>query len=97
MNKTKAKVLTVITESVIEQKLIKCLNDLGAPGYTIEEVRGAGRRGVRSNDWDQTGNIRVQIICDDQTADRISEFLAENFIDTYAMYIFKFDAEVIKK
>ncbi len=97
MEKSKVKVLTIITESLIEQKLIKCLKDLGATGYTIEEVRGEGRRGIRRSDWDQAGSIRLQIVCDEQLADKISQYLAENYLDSYAMFIFMFDAEIITK
>ena len=97
MKKSKAKVLTIITESLIEQKLVKCLKDLGATGYTIEEVRGEGRRGIRRSDWDQAGSIRLQTVCDEQLADRISGYLAENYMESYAMFIFMFDAEIITK
>ncbi len=97
MKKSKAKVLTIITESLIEQKLVKCLKELGATGYTIEEVRGEGRRGIRRSDWDQSGSIRLQIICDEKLADKISNFLAENYMDSYAMFIFMFDSEIITK
>jgi nitrogen regulatory protein PII len=97
MKKSKSKVLTIITESLIEQKLVKCLKELGATGYTIEEVRGEGRRGIRRSDWDQAGSIRLQIVCDEQLADRISGYLAENYMESYAMFIFMFDAEIITK
>ena len=94
MKVKKAKVLTIITESVIEKKLVRCIKELGAQGYTIEEVRGEGRRGVRRNDWDQSGNIRLQIVCEEELAHKISESLTEQFTESYAMYIFMFDAEV---
>lgn len=94
MKNSMSKVLTIITESVIEQKLIKCLKELGAPGYTIEEVRGEGRRGIRRNDWDQSGNIRVQIVCNEKLARDIAEYLQEKFTESYAMFIFMFDADV---
>ncbi len=94
MQLKKAKVLTVITESVIEKKLVRTIKELGARGYTIEEVRGEGRRGIRRNDWDQSGSIRLQIVCDEELAIKISESLTEQFMESYAMYIFMFDAEV---
>ena len=97
MNIKESKVLTVITESVIEQKLVKCIKELGAPGYTIEEVRGEGRRGVRRNDWDQSGSIRLQIVCDKDTAEKIAMYLTENFTQSYAMFIFMFDGVTFEK
>ena len=97
MKKSKAKVLTIITESIIEQKLVKCLKELGATGYTIEQVRGEGKRGIRRSDWDQAGSIRLQIVCDEQLADKVSAYLTENYLDSYAMFIFMFDSEIITK
>lgn len=96
--KTKGeKVLTIITESIIEKILIQELQKFGISGYTIEDVRGEGRRGLRGSDWDQTSNVRIQVVCDLELAEKISDYLAENYFDRYAMFVFMFDADVFYK
>lgn len=94
MKINKEKVVTIITESIIEKKLITELKKLGITGYTIEDVRGEGKRGLRGSDWDQTSNVRIQVVCDIPMAEKISKYLSENYFDKYAMFVFMFDADV---
>ena len=91
------KILTIITESLIEEKLIGELKKIGITGYTVEDVRGEGKKGFRGSDWDQTSNVRIQIVCDEELAVKISEYLRKNYFEKYAMFVFMFDAKVISR
>ncbi|GIW52375.1 MAG: hypothetical protein KatS3mg081_1730 [Gemmatimonadales bacterium] len=42
------KLVTIITEAVIEKELVQELTGLGVSGYTITDARGKGHRGVRT-------------------------------------------------
>jgi len=95
MKLTKEKVVTIITEGLIENKLITDLKKLGVTGYTIEDVRGEGKHGLRNSDWDQSSTVRIQIICDIELSERITMFINEHYMKKYAMFVFKFDAEVL--
>jgi len=90
------KLLTVITEAALETHLTRDLNQLGAPGYTITNARGRGQRGVRQASWETDSNIRVEVICDDETADRIARHLKERYYDNYAMILTLCDVEVLR-
>ena len=70
--------LTVICEAALEKKLVADLEQLGAPGWTISDARGRGGRGVRSAGWDTEGNIRVEIICTRDIAERIAGHLVRS-------------------
>ncbi|HMQ68328.1 MAG TPA: transcriptional regulator [Ignavibacteria bacterium] len=95
MKITKEKAVTIITESLIEKKLIRELKKLGINGYTIEDVRGEGQKGERGSDWDQMSSVRIQIVCDKILADKILNYLYKNYLDKYAMFVFMFDTETI--
>ena len=90
------KLLTIVTESALEGVLLQRLERLGAQGYTVTEARGKGRRGVRKARWDQSSNIRVEVVCDTTTAERIVAYLQENYYDDYAMVLFLTDVEVLR-
>lgn len=94
---TKEKVVTIITESLIEKKLLNDLKKLGISGYTVEDVRGEGKKGFRDNDWDQSGNVRIQVVCSKELAEKIYTYLRKNYFERYAMFVFSFDAEVFSK
>lgn len=90
------KLLTVITESALETRLIADIEKLGAHGYTITDARGKGRRGVRNASWEASGNIRMEVICDAKIADAIANHLRERYYDNYAMILTLTDVEVLR-
>ncbi|MDJ0335027.1 transcriptional regulator [Salinibacterium sp. G-O1] len=90
------KLLTVITEAALEGTLVRDLDRLNAHGYTITDARGKGNRGVRDAGWEASGNIRVEVVCDAETATAIAAYLREHYYDDYAMILFMSDIAVLR-
>lgn len=90
------KLLTIITESALEHSLEADLQRLGAQGYTITNARGRGAHGTRNAGWDQSGNIRIEVICDQQVAKTIATNLKERYYSNYAMIMFMHDVDVFR-
>ena len=90
------KLLTIVTEAVLEPDICKALQELGAAGYTVTNARGSGSRGVRDAGWSSSGNIRVEVICGGDVAQSIAEHLREHYYDDYAMIIFESDVRVFR-
>jgi nitrogen regulatory protein PII len=90
------RLLTVITEAVLERDLVAELESLGVRGYTITEARGKGSRGRRQSDWAQEGNIRIEIVCEASLAERVAARLRDRFYDHYAMILFLQDVSVLR-
>ncbi|WP_298937582.1 P-II family nitrogen regulator [Ralstonia thomasii] len=96
MNGTMRKLLTIITEAALESILIKEIEALGARGYTITDARGKGRRGPRDAAWDESSNIRIEILCDAEIADAIARHLWARYYDDYGMVLFVNDVSVLR-
>lgn len=88
--------LTIITEASLESTLTRELERLGAHGYTITDARGKGRRGVRDAEFDAESNIRVEVICGEQTAAAITRTLRERYYGDYAMIMFTQQVTVMR-
>ena len=88
--------LTVICEAALEKKLLADLEALGAPGWTLSEARGRGSRGVRSAGWDTDGNIRLEVICARDLAERLAEYLQDHYYTNYAMVCYLAEVEVLR-
>ncbi|WP_304638629.1 P-II family nitrogen regulator [Pseudomonas sp.] len=88
--------LTIICEAALEARLLKELEQLGAPGWTISDARGRGTRGVRSAGWANDGNIRVEIICNRELAERMAHAVQQRYYDNYAMVCFLSEVEVLR-
>ncbi len=96
MQTTRRKLLTIVTEALLEQRLVKDLERLGAHGYTVSDARGMGGRGVRNAGWESSGNIRVEVVCDDAVAAAVGAHLQAHYYDNYAMILFIGDVEVLR-
>ncbi len=91
-----AKLITIITESVLEHTLVDDLEHLGAHGYTITNARGKGHWGVRNAGWSTDSNIRIEVVCDSPVADAIAEHLAKTYYKNYAMMLYVSDVKVLR-
>ncbi len=90
------KLLTIVTEAVLETALVQDLERLGAHGYTITDARGKGHRGARSAEWATEANIRAEVICDERTAAAIAEYVRDHYYRNYAMILFLSDVSVLR-
>ena len=90
------KLLVIIAEAVIERQLAADAMELGAHGYTVVDVRGAGTRGERSGEWEAERNIQMEIVCDDSVALAIAEHVRRNYFEHYAVSLFVSDVQVLR-
>ena len=90
------KLVTIITEAVLENELCDFLIDLGASGYTVTNARGSGSRGVRSAGWSPSSNVRIEVVCSDELAAKIAKEVSERYYADYAMILFESDIHVLR-
>jgi hypothetical protein len=90
------RLLTIVTEALLERELLAEFEALGVRGYTITEARGKGGRGTRHSDWAQEGNVRIEIVCEPALAERVAARLRERYYDHYAMILYLQDVSVLR-
>lgn len=90
------KLVTIVTESVIEKELLADLEGLHATGYTVTDARGRGARGIRDAGWEHGANIRIEVVCDETTATAIATHLRDQYYRDYAMILFTIDVTVLR-
>lgn len=96
MNDESKTLLTIITEASLEKKLCKQIERLGVKGYTISDARGKGDHGSRDAEWDQDGNIRIEVIGSENLANKIKELLKAEYLEDFAMIIFSHPVDVLR-
>ena len=89
------KLVTIVAETVLEDRLVRDLAAAGARGYTVSTVRGRGSRGVRASDW-EGGNVRIEVIVSDQVSDAVLDLLAERYFPHYAVVAWVERVEVVR-
>ena len=92
----KRTLLTVITEATIEQSLLREFDRLGVRGYTVWDARGRGNRGMRDGSWEESANIRIEMVCPRSQAEAVLGYLQARYYADYAMVGFLQDVEVLR-
>lgn len=90
------KLVTVITEAILESDLAHDMTSIGVHGFTAVDARGAGRHGLRTGDWSATSNIRIEVVCDEAAAERLVALLQERYFPNYAMVVHISDVTVLR-
>lgn len=88
--------LVINCEAALESALIADSQRLGAHGYTVLDARGGGSRGERSASWDADRSIRMEIICDADTAAAIIAHVRARYFENYAMTLFTAEIGVLR-
>jgi hypothetical protein len=96
MEQFNRRLLTIVTEAVLERELVAEFDTLGVRGYTITDARGRGGRGTRKSDWAQEGNVRIEVVCEPAVAERVAARLRDRYYDHYAMILFMQDVSVLR-
>lgn len=90
------KLLVIITEGALEKTLAEDVRRLGAQGYTVYDVRGAGHGGVREGRWDADRSIEMKVVCEAGVADRIAQHVMERYGQHFSLSLFFVDVEVLR-
>ena len=95
MRTTALKLVTIVAEAVLEDRLAREIKGLGARGYTITEARGSGSRGIRASEWEGK-NVRIETLVSPEVADRLLEHLAAHYFEHFAVVAFVENVEVVR-
>ncbi len=95
MQTTPIKLVTIIAEGVLEERIITDIKRLGARGYTLSDVRGHGTRGISASFWDGA-QIKIETLVPPQVADHILEHLAKTYFTDYAVVAYVENVDVVR-
>lgn len=95
MPTTTLKLVTIVTERILEDRLLRKLVELGSKGYTLTQVTGKGSRGIRASEWEGP-DTKIETLVSKKVADAIVEEITKSFFEYYAVIVYVIDAEVVR-
>lgn len=95
MNRSSRKLLTIVAESGLENRLVTMMHGAGAKGYTVSAAHGQGPRDQRAGDI-SGGNIRIESVITDDVLEIIIEKLQADYFPHYAVSSWIAEVEVIR-
>jgi nitrogen regulatory protein P-II 2 len=92
---TPMKLVTIVTESLLKEKVIALLKGHACTGFTLTMTGGEGSRGVRASDWEGP-NLKIETIVSLETAENIVGELAGKFFENYSLVAWITDVHVLR-
>ena len=89
------KLVTIVAERILEDRLLRKILDLGAKGYTLTQAAGKGSRGVRASEWEGP-DTKIETLVSKDVAENIIDHIADTFFEHYAVIVYVQDAAVIR-
>ena len=92
---TELKLVTIVTERILEDRLLRMLEKVGARGYTLTQATGRGSRGVRASEWEGP-DTKIESLVSESVAEAIVQHVSEQFFEHYAVIVYVVDAQVVR-
>ena len=89
------KLVTVVTEAVLAERLIADLKALGAKGHTLTEARGEGSRHLRAGHLPGE-NVKIEAVVSESVAAAVVDHLAREYFIHYAVIVYVTDVAVVR-
>lgn len=96
MNLHPMKLVTIVCEAILEERVVELLRESGAHGHTAFSVRGSGNQGERNADISETGNVQIEIIAKPVVAEALLMRLRSELFSSYAMVAYESDVRVLR-
>lgn len=89
------RLITIVAEAVLRDRLIDDLHERGATGYTLTEAHGEGSRGRRVGDV-EGANVRIESLVSAETAEAMLARLEEAYFPHYAVVAWVEEVRVVR-
>jgi nitrogen regulatory protein PII len=96
MNTHPMKLVTIVCEAYARKAVTHLLDEVGAHGWTLFEVEGAGSRGRRLADIPEFANIQLEVLVPPEVAQHLLERLWRELFPKYGMVAFESDVRVLR-
>ncbi|NJM05924.1 transcriptional regulator [Candidatus Gracilibacteria bacterium] len=95
MQMVQLKLVTIIAEALLEERMLEAIQRAGARGHSLSRVSGQGTRGIHASDW-EGDNIKIETIVSPEVANQIIEHIAQTYFAHYAVIVYTQVVEVVR-
>lgn len=95
MRTVSLKLITIVAESVLAERLIADIKRLGATGFTRTDVQGEGSRHLRAGEL-PGDNVKIEAVVSASVAEQIVDHVARDYFSNYAVIVYVSDVAVVR-
>lgn len=90
------KLVTIIAEALVRERIEKLLVDAGAHGFTVFNVEGQGAGGRRTGDIGEYANVQIEAVVPPDVAERLLARLEKDYFQRYGLIVYESDVRVVR-
>jgi hypothetical protein len=95
MGSASVKLVTIIAGEETKDRLVADLRALGARGYTVSIVTGAGIHGRRPESSVDSSNVKIEVLCGPAVAAKILDHLEVHYLPDEALTAYAMPVDAI--
>lgn len=95
MSLIELKLITIVSERILKNQIIKKILECGAKGYTMIEATGEGSRGIRASEFEGR-NIKLEVIASDEVANKIFQVIRTEYFENFAVIVYSQNVQVVR-
>jgi len=95
MSLIELKLITIVSERLLKNQIIKKIQECGAKGYTMVEATGEGSRGIRASEFEGR-NIKFEVIASNEVANKIFQVISAEYFENFAVIVYSQNVEVVR-
>lgn len=88
--------LVIVAEAVLERALLRDAAAMGAQAWTVAEVHGAAREGLREGQWEADRTVELKLLCDAAVADAVAEHVLARYAPHYSVSMYFSAVQVLR-
>lgn len=92
---TRVRLLTIVAERILKDRILHHLEKLGVSGFTVIESEGRGSRGIAIDEW-HGDNVEIQVIATGERIDAIARKLRDRYFEHHSIILFAQDVDVLR-
>ena len=88
--------LVIVAEATLEKQLVREARERGAQSWTVSEVHGGAREGVREGRWEADRTVELKFICEPDVADAIADHVLATHAPNYSVSLYFAEVWVLR-
>lgn len=89
------KLVVIVGEAVLRERLVAELKALGVSGCTVAEVSGWGNDGVRASEWEGP-SVRLETVVTPEVAEALLGVLTQRYFPAWSVVAWVSDVAVVR-
>jgi hypothetical protein len=88
--------LVIVAEGALEKPLVRDARERGVRSWTVSEVHGGAREGVRDGYWEADRTVELKLVCDPDVADALAAHVMATYAPHYSVSLYFSEVRVFR-